>query len=332
MSNASTIPERRFVISRKTYQRQYFTEQLNETTSLDLMLIPGGTFWMGQTEAEREELIKLGGRIDYQMYFVFELPRHQVTVSSFFLGKYPITQSQWRAVAAYPVVERELKPNPSHFWGDNRPVEQVSWDDATEFCQRLSKQTGRTYRLPSEAEWEYACRAGTTTPFHYGETLSDNLANYCAQYRDFESNIYRGTYSRSVQGRYRQETTEVGKFPPNPFGLYDMHGNVWEWCADDWHDDYTGAPRDGTIWLKNTENEQNKTNRLLRGARGTTILGVVALLRVSALAATLSVASSGFGYVAWCRSLFLALNFLIPYPRKNSNRLDAGVKQLVHLL
>jgi formylglycine-generating enzyme required for sulfatase activity len=264
MSNASTIPPRRFVISRKTYQGQYFTEQLNETTSLDLMLIPGGTFSMGQTQAEREELIKLLGEEDYQKYCTHELPRHQVTVPTFALGKYPITQAQWRAVAAYPVAERELKPNPSHFSGDNRPVGKVSWDDANEFCLRLGAKTGRTYRLPSEAEWEYACRAGTTTPFHYGETLSDDLANYCAQDKEIEGKLYKGTYSRGIQGKYRQETTEVGLFPPNPFGLYDMHGNVWEWCADDWHD-YTGAPRDGSVWLKKAGNNQNAPNKLVRG-------------------------------------------------------------------
>ena len=265
MSNASTIPPRRFVISHKTYQGQYFTEQLNETTSLDLMLIPGGTFWMGQTESEREELIKLMGEEDYQKYCISELPINKVTVPTFALGKYPITQAQWRAVAAYPVAERELKPNPSHFSGDNRPVEQVSWDDATEFCLRLGAKTGRTYRFPSEAEWEYACRAGTTTPFHYGETLSDDLANYCAQNTWIEGKLYKGTYGRGIQGKYRQETTEVGLFPPNPFGLYDMHGNVWEWCADDWHGDYTGAPRDGSVWLKNAKNNQNIVYKLLRG-------------------------------------------------------------------
>ncbi len=262
MSNASATSTRRFVISRKTYQGQYFTEQLDETTSLDLMLIPGGTFWMGQTESEREELIKLLGEEDSQKYCISELPIHQVTVPTFALGKYPITQAQWRAVAAYPVAERELKPNPSHFSGDNRPVEKVSWDDATEFCLRLGAKTGRTYRLPSEAEWEYACRAGTTTPFHYGETLSDDLANYSAQDTGIEG---KGTYGRGIQGKYRQETTEVGLFPPNPFGLYDMHGNILEWCADDWHDDYTGAPRDGSVWLKNAKNNQNIVYKLLRG-------------------------------------------------------------------
>jgi formylglycine-generating enzyme required for sulfatase activity len=250
------------VISRQKRQGQYFTEHLNETTRLEMMLIPGGTFQMGQTEVERAELIRQVGEDDCQKYYARELPRHEVKVPLFFMGRHPITQAQWRAVAAYPVVEQELDPDPSHFKGDNRPVEQVRWDDAIEFCRRLSQHTGRTYRLPSEAEWEYACRAGTTTPFHCGETLSDELANYAAQDEKIGDTLYQGTYGRGIPGQYRQETTEVGQFPANPFGLYDMHGNVWEWCEDDWHDSYNGAPSDGSAWV---ESDRTNTYRLLRG-------------------------------------------------------------------
>ncbi|MFM9160298.1 MAG: formylglycine-generating enzyme family protein, partial [Dolichospermum sp.] len=129
------------------------------------------------------------------------------------------------AVAALPQVNQELKPNPSRFKGDgstlltnHRPVERVSWHDAVEFCARLSNYTKRPYRLPSEAEWEYACRAGTTTPFHFGETMTTDLANYNGNY----------TYGDGSKGVYREETTEVGSFKiANEFGLYDMHGNVW---------------------------------------------------------------------------------------------------------
>ena len=227
------------------------------------MLIPGGRFLMGQTDEEKAELIRQIGEEKYQEYnYADELPRHSVTVQLFFMGKYPITQAQWRAVATYPAIEQELDTDPSHFKGDNRPVEQVSWDDATEFCQRLSQRTGRTYRLPSEAEWEYACRAGTTTPFHFGETLSDELANYAAQDEEIDGTLYQGTYGRGIMGQYRQETTGVGTFPANQFGLYDMHGNVWEWCEDDYHSSYEGAPDDGSAWV---ESDRRETNRGLRG-------------------------------------------------------------------
>ncbi len=129
-----------------------------------------------------------------------ERPQRQVTVPSFFMGKYPITQEQWKAVAALPKVNRDLKPNPSYFKGDHRPVEEVFWYDVVEFCVRLSRYTKRQYRLPSEAEWEYATRAGTTTPFHFGKTITSELANYNAEY----------TYGEGSTGEYRKETTPVG--------------------------------------------------------------------------------------------------------------------------
>ncbi|MFM6254295.1 MAG: formylglycine-generating enzyme family protein, partial [Dolichospermum sp.] len=122
---------------------------------------------------------------------------------------------------------------------DNRPVEFVSWHEAVEFCARLSRIENKVYRLPTEAEWEYACRAGTTTPFHFGETITTDLANYCGYY----------TYGDGSKGQYREKTTDVGSFPPNPFVLHDMHGNVWEWCQDDWHENYINAPDDGSAWI-----------------------------------------------------------------------------------
>jgi len=237
------------VISRQSHRGQYFPEPLNETTHLDMMQILGGAFLMGSLPDELDN-------------YSNEQPQHEVTVPPFFMARTPITQSQWRAVAAYSEVDSDLNPEPSSFKGDNRPVEQVNWDDATEFCRRLSQQTDRTYRLPSEAEWEYACRAGTPTPFHFGETLSDELANYCAQDREIVSTLYKGIYGRGILGQYREETTEVGQFPANPFGLFDMHGNVLEWCEDDWHDSYQGAPSDGTPWL---DTERTEATKLLRG-------------------------------------------------------------------
>ncbi|MCH2049556.1 MAG: formylglycine-generating enzyme family protein, partial [Trichodesmium sp. ALOHA_ZT_67] len=193
-----------------------------------------------------------------------ERPQHQVTVPSFFMGKYPVTQGQWKAIATRTdiKVERDLDPEPSHFkepyesidrW--QRPVEQVNWNQAVEFCKRLSKLTGRKYRLPSEAEWEYACRAGTSTPFYFGETITPELANYDGNY----------TYGKGPKGENRGQTTPVGKFPPNAFGLYDMHGNVYEWCADDWYDNYVGAPRDGSAWINSDTNSYIKSIKVCRG-------------------------------------------------------------------
>jgi formylglycine-generating enzyme required for sulfatase activity len=234
---------------------QGFVEPLlavGEAIPLHMVLIPGGTFLMGQTEAEKTELIRQMGEKDDENHYLRELPQHEVKVSSCFMGRYPITQAQWRAVVALPQIKRELKPNPSQFKGDNRPVELVNWYDATEFCARLSAHTGRPYRLPTEVEWEYACRAGTTTPFSFGNTLTTEVANYNGTY----------TYGDGPKGEYRKATTPVDHFGiANAFGLSDMHGNVWEWCQDHWHSNYEGAPTDGSAWLS----EEEGASRILRG-------------------------------------------------------------------
>ncbi len=209
-------------------------EILGNGINLEMIYIPGGSFMMGSPKGEG------GDR---------EKPQHQVNVPSFWMGKFQVTQAQWKVVAALPKVNPDLKPEPSYFQGNNRPVEQVSWYDAVEFCARLSKFTGKEYRLPSEAEWEYACRAGTTTPFYFGETITSELANYNANY----------TYGTGPKGKYRQETTPVGQFPPNAFGLYDMHGNLYEWCLDDWHDNYKDAPTDGSPWFNKNNNLSKKS-------------------------------------------------------------------------
>jgi formylglycine-generating enzyme required for sulfatase activity len=223
-------------VNRCSGEAQYWIENLGNGVSLELVTIPGGSFQMGSPDGEGDN---------------DERPQHPVTVKPFLMGKYAVMQAQWKMVAGLPKVNRDLDPDPSRFKGDNYPVERVSWWDAIEFCDRLSRQTGREYRLPSEAEWEYACRARTTTPFHFGPTLTTNLANYNGNY----------TYGSGPEGEYRQTTTAVGSFSPNAFGLFDMHGNVWEWCLDHWHENYNGAPTDGSAWIAGGESDR----RLLRG-------------------------------------------------------------------
>ncbi|WP_199246143.1 formylglycine-generating enzyme family protein [[Phormidium] sp. ETS-05] len=223
-----TVNARGRVLNRINQEVEYFSQNLSNGVLLDMVAIPGGTCRMGSPNSEP-------GR------YSNEGPQHQVTIKPFHLSKYPITQAQWEAV---------MGNNPSYFQGANLPVDSVSWFDAVAFCQKLSQQTGITYRLPSEAEWEYACRANSSTPFHFGDTITAELANYDAHH----------SYALAPKGQYRQQTTAVGSFSPNAFGIYDMHGQVWEWCQDVWHPNYHHAPADGTAW--ETEGE---ARRVLRG-------------------------------------------------------------------
>ena len=178
--------------------------------TMELVLVPAGEFMMGSPDKEAQRTSDEG-------------PQHSVRISrAFYMGKYEVTQAQWEAV---------MGSNPSRFKGDGKlPVEFVSWDDCQEFCRKLSSGTGRTIRLPTEAQWEYACRAGTTTPFSFGQTISTDQANYDGN----------STYGNGGKGEYRQKTVPVGSFPPNAWGLHDMHGNIWEWCQD-WYGSYEGS-------------------------------------------------------------------------------------------
>jgi formylglycine-generating enzyme required for sulfatase activity len=225
--------DQEWIIQRQQGSAYQFIETLGDNLNLEMVAIPGGSFLMGSPHNE-------------PMSDSHEKPQHEVTIESFYMGRYPITQSQWKAVAKMPQIDRELKSDPASFKGGNRPVESVSWYEAVEFCARLTSSTNRQYRLPSEAEWEYACRAGTTTPFHFGETITTEFANY-----DGGSN-----YNNGPKGENRSETTSVDDFGiANAFGLSDMHGNVWEWCADHWHDNYNDAPTDGSSWIDSSRSK-----------------------------------------------------------------------------
>ena len=296
-----TVDAKGQIVKRTQAEAEQQRADLGNGINLEMVLIPGGTFMMGQTDAEKQELIKLVGKEKYKDWYRYELPRHEVRIQEFWMGKYSVTQAQWEVV---------MGENPSHFKGAKRPVENVSWNDVQEFLQKLNgtlKKNGKNpplplpggetlhnpllggagvggeFRLPSEAEWEYACRAGTTTPFYFGETLTPDLANYNGNY----------TYASGPKGKFREQTTEVGSFPPNAFGLYDMHGNVWEWCADPWHENYEGAPIDGSVW----EEGGDINLRLLRGGRTGTFRGPCAAPTVTGSGVATGTASGGF---VWC--------------------------------
>ncbi|MFM7448129.1 MAG: formylglycine-generating enzyme family protein [Leptolyngbyaceae cyanobacterium] len=258
-----TVDPQGQILDRKQASAPYQTIDLDQSVTLEMVLVPGGTFQMGQTKAEQAELIRQIGEKDYYRLFAKELPLHPVTLPAFWMGRYPVTQAQWRAVTTLPRVKQDLDPEPAYFnfKGEQRPVEQVSWEDAMEFCARLSAHSGQTYTLPSETQWEYACRAGTTTPFYFGETITTDLANYRGTDWDEQGKTYPGFYGQGPRGEFRGMTISVGNFPPNGFGLYDMHGNVLEWCLDHYHENYKGAPNGSSAWVTGG----NNSYRMLRG-------------------------------------------------------------------
>ena len=217
-----------------------------------LVPIPAGRFQMGSPDHERRIAMAAGAQ---QYWLARETPQHWVGIElPFAMGRYPVTVGEWRAF----VLATGWQPNGEVDWSapgfpqsDGHPVVGVTWFDAQNYVQWLSAATGKRYRLPSEAEWEYACRAGTHTAFSFGDTISTELANYDGSF----------TYNGSAPGAYRRGTTPAGMFPPNPWGLYDMHGNVWEWVQDVVHENYEGAPKDGSAW----EQGGDQARRILRG-------------------------------------------------------------------
>lgn len=212
------------------------TINLSGNVRLEMIEIPSGNYCMGSTNGDKNEV-----------------PVHRVTIgNSFFMGRYEVTVGEWLAVMG-KLPETLLQMT---HWGDlhaskRQPIVTASWNEAQEFIGRLNaRNDGYKYRLPTEAEWEYACRAGTTTAFAFGNSLTSDQANFDGKY----------PYGRASKGIHRSNTIPVGSFQPNNFGLYDMHGNPWEWCQDTYHQNYNGAPRDGSAW----ETGGSK-DRVLRG-------------------------------------------------------------------
>jgi len=210
---------------------QILTETLPGNIKLEMVKIPAGSFLMGSADNDESD-------------YGNEKPQHRVNLQEFYLGKYPVTQEQYQAI---------MRNNPSDFKDNPKnPVENVRWNDAEYFCQKLSEKTGKNYRLPSEAEWEYACRAGTQTRYYFG---------------DDETQLGEYAWYRENSGG---KTHPVGQKKPNDWGLYDMSGNVWEWCEDGWHKNYENAPTDGTAW---NDNHSLTNLRVLRGGSWNAALG-----------------------------------------------------------
>ena len=227
-SETVVVDARGQVIDRPRRRVVGVEEDLGRGVTLALLTIPGGVFQMGSLHGHGPSE---------------EHPQHRVRLDVFWAGRDLVTQAQWKRVMG--------KAAPCRFVGDSLPVENVYWHEAQTFCQRLSKMIDRRCHLPAESQWEHACRAGGGSAFHWGDTLTTDLANYCGEH----------VYAGEPRGLYRHTTTPAATFPPNAFGLHDMHGNLWEWCQDNWHDDYSGALGDGLSWT-------TRGDQALRVARG----------------------------------------------------------------
>jgi formylglycine-generating enzyme required for sulfatase activity len=237
------------------------TVDLGQGLTLELVRVPAGKFMMGMPPEERQ--IALENALKYNVerekaeeWLDWSTPQHEVYLQEFLMGKYAVTNAQWYAVM-------KTKPSEqydSKFQGDKQAVVGVSWHEAQAFCEKLSEQTKRAVRLPTEAEWEYACRAGTTTAFAFGKTITTDQVNYDGNY----------PYADTSKGKYRECTVNVDSFTPNAWGLYQMHGNVWEWCLDEFHDSYSEKParlksNGNEVWGELKVNEEDNRAYILRG-------------------------------------------------------------------
>jgi formylglycine-generating enzyme required for sulfatase activity/serine/threonine protein kinase len=217
-----------------------------------LVVLPSGRFLMGSTEQDRRQATHAGAQKEWVER---ETPQHWVSLDQpFAIGKHPLTVGEWRRYAQASGWQDDGEPNwasPGFEQNDEHPVVCISWEDVQGYLVWLSEMTGHTYRLPSEAEWEYACRAGTETAFSFGDTIDSTMANYDGNF----------TYNGGPKGEFRRGTTRIGSYAPNAWGLHDMHGNVWEWVQDVVHEDYYGGPLDGSAWVEGG----NQDRRVLRG-------------------------------------------------------------------
>jgi formylglycine-generating enzyme required for sulfatase activity/uncharacterized caspase-like protein len=236
-ANTRTVEARQ-----KLTDSQPLNIDLGNGLTLELVKVPAGKFMMGSPDGKGDD---------------DERPQHQVTLQEFLIGKYAVTNAQWRSV-----MKKQGSSNcDKKFQGDLQPVVGVSWHEARAFCAKVQQQTGRTARLPTEAEWEYACRAGTTTPFSFGKTITTDRVNYSGQIDMWDG---------EVRGKYREVTVNVNSFQPNAWEIYQMHGNVWEWCLDEWHDSYADKPENlkkqgNQAWGDLNVDEIDNRFRLLRG-------------------------------------------------------------------
>lgn len=265
LNNIITVDASGKVINRRSVQVQYFVEDKislpSDAKAIEMALIPAGKFRMGMPSQEKQIVLESALKHDINWGDVNvdqSTPIQNINFAkAFYVSRYAVTQVQWFAVMGRDYDKDGFKKRfgklYNKFKGDNRPMVSVSWNDAKAYCSKLSELTSRSYRLPTESEWEYSCRAKTTTPFYFGETITSDLVNHHGTY----------PYANAADGNYRQVTTDVGSFPPNEWGLYDMHGNTEEWCEDVWHENYNGIPQDGSAWL-NSGDQQDRL-RPLRG-------------------------------------------------------------------
>jgi eukaryotic-like serine/threonine-protein kinase len=230
------------IIKRTKKSAFYYTENIGNNISIEMVYIPSGSYMMGSPVSNSDDEDN-GEIIRYR-----ETPQRLVNIPAFYIAKYLTTQEQYQVIMA---------ENPSKFRGTKRPVEQVDWSTARQYCNNLERRTKKKYVLPSESQWEYACRAGTDTLFYCGDTINNDLANYNSKCR----------YKNQELGLDIPQTTDVDKFPPNSFGLYDVHGNVSEWCADLRSTTYQNAPTDERPWVHGDSwwSGWNDGDHMLRG-------------------------------------------------------------------